>query len=373
MNIPLVDLKAQYQPLKGEILEGMARSLEGMYLFLGENVQNFEREFSQFCNTKHGIGVGDGTAALHIILRALEIGLGDEVITTNMTAFPTITGIMQSGATPVVVDIEESTGLIDCEEIAKKITPNTKAIVPVHLYGQACRMLWIKDIAKKNNLKIVEDCAHSIGAEFVKKKTGSFGHCNAFSFYPTKNLGCYGDGGAITTHSPDIYEKLLCLRNYGRLTVVPDIFRYRRGINSRLDEIQAAILRVKLRHLDDWNKKRRKIAKFYILNLENVDFIENHALGRHCYHLFVIRSKDRNELQEYLIAQGIMALIHYQIPVNEQEAYPAWTEETFESSCKLADSVLSLPIYPELKDSEVEKIVDIINKFPGKIDIWLKS
>lgn len=355
------DFKRQYKSIKEEIDSAIKRVLESGWFILGKEVRNFELEFAKYIGVYYCMGVASGTDAITLSLLSMGIGAGDEVITTNLTAFPTITGIMKSGATPIVVDINPENGLIDCTKIEKKITSKTKAIIPVHLYGQSCDSNRIMKIADFYDLKVVEDCAHSIGADYLGQKTGSIGHCNAFSFYPTKNLGAYGDAGAITTNDKEVYEKLLRLRNYGRIT--RDNYQDKEGINSRLDEMQAAILRVKLKHLDEWNYEREVIALFYEMNLKGVKFLAQTPDCSHSHYLFVIKSDKRDKLLMYLEGKDIQVHIHYPIPINRQEAYPHQKKERLEHSNKFSESILSIPIYPELKKEEMEEIVDTINKF----------
>lgn len=355
------DFKRQYKSIKEEIDSAINRVLRSGWFILGKEVRNFELEFAKYIGVYYCMGVASGTDAITLSLLSMGIGAGDEVITTNLTAFPTITGIMKSGATPIVVDINPENGLIDCTKIEKKITSKTKAIIPVHLYGQSCDMNRIMKIATFYDLKVVEDCAHSIGADYLDKKTGSIGHCNAFSFYPTKNLGAYGDAGAITTNDKEVYEKLLRLRNYGRIT--RDNYQDKEGINSRLDEMQAAILRVKLKHLDEWNYQRGVTALFYEMNLKGIKLLKQASHCNNSYYLFVIKSNKRDNLWMYLQANNIQSYIHYPLPINMQSAYPCQKKERLENSNKFASSILSIPIYPELKMFEIEYIVDTINKF----------
>ena len=284
MNIPLVDLKAQYHPLKEEILQGIAQSLEGMYLFLGENVQSLEREFSQFCTAKHGIGVSDGTAALHIILRALELGPGDEVITVANTFIATAEAIVLAGARPVFVDIDPQTCLMDVSQVEAKITPRTRAILPVHLYGQMVDMDPLLEIAQEHNLWVVEDACQAHGAEYKGHRAGSMGDAAAFSFYFSKNLGAYGEGGFITTNDDTIAERARMIRDHGsKRKYYHDLM----GFNGRLDEVQAVVLRAKLPHLEAWTEKRRQHAASYTGLLKNLPVTTPVQLpgNPHVYHL----------------------------------------------------------------------------------------
>ena len=304
------------------------------------------------------MGVGSGTDALTISLMSLNIGKGDEVITTSLTAYPTITGILNSGAKPVLVDVYKSNALMDVEKIEAKINKKTKAIMPVHLYGQSCDMNMITKIAKKHNLAVVEDCAQATGALYKGKKVGTIGDGGAFSFYPTKNLGAYGDGGAIVTNSEKIYLKAKLYRNYGQ----EDKYNHTlNGLNSRLDEIQAAVLATKLKFLDNWNRKRREIAKKYSTELKTVDFLKNDSDSLHVHHLYVIKSNNRDKLINHLTKNGVETLIHYPLPINKQKAFFKMENETYENADKITKQILSLPINPWLKDDEINSIIEIIN------------
>jgi len=260
MNIPLVDLHKQYTPLKEEILSGIDRVLDGMHLFLGENVQALEREFARFCGTRHGIGVSDGTSALHIILRAMGIGLGDEVITVSHTFIATVEAILLAGARPVFVDIDPATYLMDVAQVESRITPRTRAILPVHLYGQTVDMDPLLELAAQHGLKVIEDACQAHGAEDKGRRAGSLGDAAAFSFYFSKNLGAYGEGGFITTNDDEVARKVRMIRDHGsERRYYHDVV----GFNGRLDEIQAVVLRAKLPHLADWNEQRRSHARQY--------------------------------------------------------------------------------------------------------------
>ncbi|MGD2087514.1 MAG: DegT/DnrJ/EryC1/StrS family aminotransferase [Candidatus Aminicenantes bacterium] len=356
------NFKVQYAALKEEIDEAVHRVLESGWFIMGKELEAFEKELAAFIGCKYCVGVASGTDAIALSLMVLNIGSGDEVITTDMTAFPTIAGIMQTNTVPVVVDISNDDGLINPAEIEKKITLHTKAIIPVHLYGQSCDMDSICEIAQKYNLKVVEDCAQSVGASYKNKKTGGIGHVNAFSFYPTKNLGAYGDAGAITTDDETIYQKLLQLRNYGqRVRYYHDTF----GINSRLDEMQAAILRVKLKYLGDWNNQRRQHALYYQNHLKSVHWLKENSYGIPVYHLFVIKTSGRDRMVEYLKSHGIQCLIHYPVPIHKQRAFPGKrnTDHRYPNTERFANEVVSIPIYPELSEEDREKIVKVINEF----------
>lgn len=354
------DINSQYLKIKDEINNSIREVLESGWYVLGPQVQQFEKEFAAYIGSGYCVGVASGTEAIALALMALNISEGDEVITGNITAFPTIVGISQAGATPVVVDVFSETGLLDYSKIENKITSRTRAIVPVHLYGQSCDMTRIMQIAEKYNLSVIEDCAQSAGATYGNRKTGTIGACGAFSFYPTKNLGAFGDGGAVVTNNRETYEKLLMLRNYGQTS------RYTHneyGINSRLDEIQAAILRVKLRYLDQWNRSRLEAASFYQDHLKTVECLKRHDYGIPNYHLFVVKSKKRDQLLDYLKVNQVQALIHYPIPVNRQNAFKHQKDEILEVSQTFADEILSIPLYADMNQSTLTKIVQTINEF----------
>ncbi|MFC1851346.1 DegT/DnrJ/EryC1/StrS family aminotransferase [candidate division CSSED10-310 bacterium] len=359
--IPITNFKKQIDHLEHEIFSVIQRVLRSGWYILGKEGQQFEENFAAYIGTGYCVGVASGTDAITLSLMALDIGPGSEVITTAMTAFPTIVGIMRAGATPILVDINISDGLMDVEHLKGKITAKTKAIIPVHLYGQSCDMRPIAQIAQEEGLKIIEDCAQSVGATYEKAKTGSLGDCGTFSFYPTKNLGAYGDGGAIVTNNEDIYQTLLKLRNYGQED------RYHHdlyGLNSRLDEIQAALLNVKLKYLDQWNRSRRQVAARYQEGLKGVRCLRENSYGEPVYHLFVIRSKNRETLQQVLSQKGIQTLIHYPVPIHRHGAFPGdGSVLSLPHADTFASEILSIPIYPELEKSEVETIIMVINEF----------
>lgn len=354
------DFSKEPEELKQEIHQAIEKVVNSGWFILGKELESFEGAFADYIGTRYCVGVASGTEAIALSLMAHDIGQGDEVITTNMTAYPTITGILQCGAQPVVVDIIGENGLIDYTKIEAKITSRTAAIVPVHLYGQSCQMDEIKAIASRNSLILIEDCAQAAGATFSNRKCGSIGHCGAFSFYPTKNLGAYGDGGAITTNDEIVYKKLLALRNYGQ---TKRYYHESKGINSRLDELQAAILLAKLKYLDHFNAERIQIAQAYRNGLQNVECLTQESYGIPCYHLFVIKSSHREELSDYLQHMEIQTLIHYPVPVNKQKAFLGQKEETLENSVEFADSILSLPIYPGLSKQAIDQIIQTINEF----------
>jgi dTDP-4-amino-4,6-dideoxygalactose transaminase len=353
--IKLVDLQRQYEPLKGEILSAISDVLDGMNLFLGENVYHLERDFARFCQAKHAVGVGSGTDGLYLALRACGIGHGDEVITAPNTFFATVEAIIMAGATPVFVDIEPDTYTIDANLIEAAITPRTRAIIPVHLYGHPANMRPIMSLARRHGLRVIEDACQAHGAEYDGHRTGSLGDAAVFSFYYSKNLGAYGEGGMIVTNDRDIATKLQMLRNHGS----PERYRHTLvGVNSRLDEIQAAILRLKLDYLEQWNMKRRSLALEYARRLTEVGEvvlpIEQHS-ARHVFHLFVIQVPRRDQVQQWLSRHGIETGIHYPLPVHLQEAcsYLGYKRGAFPHAEAAADHILSLPMHPDLTIDDV--------------------
>ncbi|OIO20044.1 MAG: erythromycin biosynthesis sensory transduction protein eryC1 [Candidatus Magasanikbacteria bacterium CG_4_9_14_0_2_um_filter_41_10] len=358
--IPFVDFKTQYNNLKTEIDKAVHRVLDSGWYILGNEGIAFEQEFASYVGTTYCVGVASGTEAIALGLMALGIVHGDEVITTSLTAYPTITAIVQSGATPVLVDIHTEDGLIDVSKIEQHITSKTKAIVPVHLYGQSCDMDAIKIVADKHDLMIVEDCAQAVGALYEGKKVGSIGECGAFSFYPTKNLGAYGDGGAITTNNEELYNRLLAMRNYGQTS------RYSHdsaGINSRLDEMQAAILRVKLLHLDKDNNRRKSIAQRYKNELVGVETLLERTYGEGVYHLFVVKTDKREEFMKYMEENEIKTLIHFPMPIHAQKAFVWERDDEYTNATQFASMIVSIPIYPELEDDQIDTIISTINAF----------
>ena len=367
MNIPLVDLPMQYAPLKNEILCGIERVLDGMHLFLGENVQALENEFAQFCGARYGIGVSDGTTALHIILRAMGIGPGDEVITVSHTFIATVEAILLAGARPVFVDIDPHTYLMDLAQVKSRITPRTKAILPVHLYGQTVDMDPLLEIAEQHGLKVIEDACQAHGAEYKGRKAGSLGDAAAFSFYFSKNLGAYGEGGFITTNNDELAHKVRMIRDHGSdRRYYHDLI----GFNARLDEIQAVVLRTKLPHLIEWNEQRRENARLYGDLLQGpstvtpIECPEN----RHVYHLYVVRAARRDELQAWLKSQGIFAGIHYPVPVHLQHSmdFLGYKPGDFPVTERLVTEILSLPMYAELTTEQIGYVAGRVREFYGE-------
>jgi dTDP-4-amino-4,6-dideoxygalactose transaminase len=365
MQVPAVDFKAQYAALRAEIDAAVARVLASGWFILGPEVEAFEREFAAYCGAAHAVGVANGTDAIRLALLAAEIGPGDEVITAPNTAVPTVSAIEQTGARAVFADIEEATFNLDPAALEAALTPRTRAIVPVHLYGQAAEMDRILEIAGRHGLAVVEDAAQAHGARYNGQMAGTIGAMGCFSFYPTKNLGAYGDGGAIVTDDAALAARLRRLRFYGQAGRYHNV---ERGVNSRLDELQAAILRVKLAHLDDWVVARRAHAACYTELLEGADLVlPREAPGRdHAWHLYVVRSPDRDGLRAHLAAQGIAADIHYPRLVYQQ---PAYTDIAPPGRCPVAErvapEVLSLPMYPELTETQIRYVAEGVRSFAG--------
>lgn len=370
MKVFLLDLKAQYKSIKNEINKAILRIVEGGNFILGENVKGLEDEIARYVGCKYAIACASGTDALILALRALGIKSGDEVITSPFTFFATATSITSVGAKPIFVDIEKKTYNIFPKLIEKKITKRTKAIIPVHIYGQMANMSEILKIAKKYNLKVVEDACQSIGSEQKIKgrlqKAGNIGDIGCFSFFPSKNLGGYGDGGIITTNNKDIADKIKMLRVHGsQKRYYHDVL----GYNSRLDEIQAAILRVKLKYLDIWNRKRIENAKYYDKKFYkyNLPVIIPHRddYNKHIYHCYAVRVKDRDKLVEFLKQQGISTLIHYPVPLHLQKAlsFLGHKNGDFPITEKVCNEILSLPMYPELTKKHINFVVEKIANF----------
>jgi dTDP-4-amino-4,6-dideoxygalactose transaminase len=364
--IPLVDLHCQLAAIRPEIEAAVTRVLERGWFILGEEVVAFEQEFATYCGVRYAIGVGSGTEALHLALRAVGVGPGDEVITVANAGVPGVVAIEAAGGRPVFVDVYPATMNLDPARLSAAISPRSRAILPVHLYGRPADMDPIMEIARRHDLAVVEDCAQAHGASYRGRKVGSLGHVACFSFYPTKNLGAYGDGGAVVTDDPALADRLRLLRQYGWRE------QYRsevRGVNSRLDELQAAILRVKLRHLDAWNARRRALATRYRELLAGSDLVLPAELpdGVQVYHLFVVQTPQRDELRDHLRRAGIGTGIHYPIPAHLQAAYRDLGGQPGQLPVteRLAREVLSLPLFPELTDAEVEQVVEAIHETPG--------
>jgi dTDP-4-amino-4,6-dideoxygalactose transaminase len=357
--VPMIrmrDFEEEFKSMEEEIRQAVERVLNSGWFVLGDEVKEIEKEFSRYIGTKYAAGVNSGTDALLISLMALGIKSGDEVITVSHTTTPTALSIILSGASPVFVDISPDTYTMDISQVERKITKKTKAIIPVHLYGNPADMDPIMEIAQRHKIHVVEDACQAHGAEYKGKKAGAFGILSAFSFYPTKNLGGCGDGGMILTNDADLYEKAVMLRQYGwKNRYTAEIM----GINSRLDEIQAAILRVKLKYLDEWNIRRIRTVGLYKELLKDEDIIlpkeQNH--GTHIYHQFVIRHRERDRLHKYLREKGIETQIHYPIPVHRQKAFlDLGIKVKLPTTEKICKEVLSLPIHPLLKEEDIHYI-----------------
>lgn len=364
MAIPLVDLRKQYEPLQKEILTGFEHVFESMHLFLGENVQGLEREFAQFCGASHGIGVSDGTTALHIILRAMGIGPGDEVITPSHTFIATAEAIILAGAKPVFVDIHPETCLMDVTQIESKITPHTRAIMPVHLYGQTVDMDALLAIAKTAGLKVIEDACQAHGALYKGRRAGSLGDAAAFSFYYSKNLGAYGEGGFITTSDDDLAVKIRMIRDHGsNRRYYHDMI----GFNGRLDELQAVVLRAKLPHLQNWNDQRRLHAQQYNELLKGTPAVTPIELkdNMHVYHMYVIQTPKRDNLQNFLKEKGIGTGIHYPVPIHLQKSmeFLGYKPDDFPVTEAVVEKIISLPMFAELTDIQIGEVCEAIKNF----------
>lgn len=355
--------KAQYLAHKAEIDKAISRVLsEGQYI-LGQEVKLFENEFARYIGGRFAIGVGSGTEALHIALKACGIGKGDEVITVSHTAVATVVAIELCGASPVLVDIEPDFFTLNPAKLKKAISKKTKAIIPVHLYGQPADMSPILKIAQRYGIKVIEDCAQAHGAIYKGKRVGSLGDIACFSFYPTKNLGAIGDGGMIVSNNHKLANQSRLFREYGWqercVSLIP-------GLNSRLDELQAAILRVKLKHLDRDNKARIKLASSYDKDLGETDLVlpAKRKNTTHVYHLYVVRAKERNKLKTFLYKKGIQTLVHYPVPIHLQPAYQGIKiKGGLSETERLADRALSLPMYPGLSESELQTVISAIQSF----------
>ncbi len=366
LKLNFTDLKFQYKELEKEIDTAIKEVLESTQFINGPQVKKLEEEVAKYSEAKYGIGVSSGTDALLLALMAIDLQPGDEVITTPFTFIATAEVISFLKAKPVFVDIDDNTYNIDASKIEEKITNRTKAIIPVHLYGQPADMDEINAIAQKHNLYVIEDAAQAIGAEYKGKKVCGLGDMGCISFFPSKNLGAYGDGGMITTNSDKLRDKLLMLRNHGSAKkYVHQII----GTNARLDTIQAAILLVKIKHIEEWNNNRIKIANRYSENLKDfarVPFIKNDRKA--IFHQYTIRTDRRDELQKYLLENGIPTAIHYPIPLHMQEAfqYLDYKEGDLPVSENLAREVISLPMFPEMTEEQQDLVINEIKKFYGK-------
>jgi dTDP-4-amino-4,6-dideoxygalactose transaminase len=364
-KIPFLDLKQPYLELKTELDSAFQRVMNSGWFIHGAELKAFETEFADYCNVKYCIGVGNGLDALHLILRAMDIGAGDEVIVPSNTFIATWLAVSYAGATPVPVEPDEATYNIDPKRIEAAITERTKAIMPVHLYGQPADMDPILVIAARYHLNVIEDAAQAHGARYKGKRTGGLGDAAGFSYYPGKNLGAFGDGGAVTTNDPVIAERVRRLSNYGsQVKYAHDV----KGFNSRLDELQAALLRVKLRHLDAWNGRRRQVADQYFQKLSAQDYLilpDVPPWAEHVWHLFVVRTPERDRLQKYLTDCGVQTLIHYPTPPHKQGAYKSMQDLNLPIAERMSREILSLPMGPHLSMTMVDEISQHIKRISG--------
>jgi dTDP-4-amino-4,6-dideoxygalactose transaminase len=362
MNIPMVDLKSQFESLRSEIEEGLRQVLETTQFILGPNGKALEEEIAGYCGVRHAVGLASGTDALHLALRAAGVGPGDEVITSPFTFIATAEAISYVGATPVFVDIDRETFNLDVNLIEEAITEKTRAILPVHLFGQPADLAPIAALCRKHDLLLIEDCAQSFGAEYGGRQTGTFGEFGCFSFFPSKNLGCYGDGGMIITDSDVLAEEVRTLRNHGSRE------RYHHsiiGYNSRLDEMQAVILRAKFKHIDRYNAQRRENARRYTARLQGSEITPplEDGKGMHVYHQYTICSDRRDDLQKALSTAGIASAVYYPIPLHRQEVYrDNFAGQSFPIAEETARRVLSLPMYPELTEVQIDRVCEVLSK-----------
>lgn len=365
-NIPFLDLSAQYSAIKPEVDEAIARVVETSDFILGAELGLFESEFAAFCGVKHCIGVDSGLSALELVLRAWGIGPGDEVITAANTFIATALAVTNAGATPVLVDVDPHTHNIDPEAVRSAITPRTRALIPVHLYGTPAEMDAINEIAAQYDLAVLEDACQAHGATYKGRRAGSLGHAAAFSFYPGKNLGAYGDGGAIVTNDAALARQLRAMRNYGQQA---KYVHWTKGFNCRLDTLQAAILRVKLRYLDHWNARRSDHARSYgeLLAASSITLPGVPGSMQSSWHLYVVRSPFRDSVRAHLDARGVATGMHYPTPIHMQKAYAdaGYRMGDFPITERLANEVMSLPMYPELDHASLERIADAVMSAPG--------
>ncbi|MGG3467862.1 DegT/DnrJ/EryC1/StrS family aminotransferase [Neobacillus pocheonensis] len=370
MKVPMLDLTEQYQGLKAEIIPALDEVMSKAHFILGENVKKLENDVAVYSNSKHGIGVANGSDAINIALLGCGVQPGDEVIVPSFTFFATAGAVARMGATPVFVDIDPKTFNIDPIAIEKAITPKTKAIIPVHLYGQMADMDRIKEIADKHSLYIIEDAAQAIGAQYKGKNVGELGTAATYSFFPTKNLGAYGDAGMIISNDDEIAERMRVLRVHGSK---PKYYHHVLGYNSRLDELQAAILNVKFPHLNDWSEQRRERAETYTQLLQ--EMVGEHVVppfaaehNHHVFHQYTIRVQKRDELQAFLKEQGIATMIYYPKPLHLQPVFAelGYKEGDLPETEKAAQEAISLPMFPELKIEQQKYVVEKIREFYQK-------
>lgn len=363
--VPFLDLSAQTSDIRQEIDAALARVIDSSAFVLGPETAKFEQDFAAYCGSDYAIGVSSGTSAIHLALRAAGVGPGDEVITSAHTFFATVEAIVMSGARPVLADIDPDTYCIDPASVEAVVTSRTKALMPVHIYGQVCDMDALGDIARSKGLLVIEDAAQSHGAMYQGRRTGSLGDLAAFSFYPSKNLGAFGDGGIVTTSNPEYKDRLLALRHHGQ--VGRDVHKWL-GYTDRLDSMQAAVLNVKLRYLDTWNQKRRERAGWYGELLRESDYTVPHVdpKGDHVYHVYAVQHPEQERVQDALTQRGIGWSRHYRVPVHLQDslAFLDYGPGSFPEAEKLAERVLSLPMFPELTREQIERVCAALLELP---------
>jgi dTDP-4-amino-4,6-dideoxygalactose transaminase len=363
--IPVCDLRAQFLSLEQPLRASLDRVLARSWFILGEELRQFEEEFARFLGTAHAVGLASGTEAIHLAVRALDIGPGDEVLTAPNSAVPTAAAIVEAGATPVFADVDPATGLLDPEDVERRLTPRVKAILPVHLFGRCAPMDPILELARRRGLRVIEDAAQAHGALWCGRRAGTMGDIGCFSFYPSKNLGAFGDAGACVTSDPALAQRLARLRNYGESD------RYHSveiGFNGRMDELQAAVLRTKLPHLEGWNRRRREIAAFYRARLQHLPLLlppepaEGDPDAAEVFHLFVIQVAERDRLREELRRRQVGTQIHYPIPIHLQPAfaYLGAGPGSYPRAEQRDERILSLPMYPELHDEQLARVADAL-------------
>lgn len=370
MKIPLIDMVAQYRSVQTEIDDAIRQVLEAGQFILGPSVAAFEKEVADYLGTEHAVGVASGTDALILALRSLGIGPGDEVIMPAYTFFATAEAVMLVGATPVFADIEADTYCVDAQQVADRVTTRTKAIIPVHLYGHPANLTPLLELARAHGLKIIEDNAQAFGAEYRGCKTGSFGDAGCLSFFPSKNLGAFGDGGMIVTNDADLAQRVRMLRTHGwRKKYYPELL----GYNSRLDELQAAILRVKLRHVEEWTEQRRKLASQYTQRLSELGIEVPHeaSYARHVYHLYVIRVRERDKTQQLLKEVGIASAVYYPQPLHllvpcRQLGYE---KGSFPVSEQASQDTLSIPFFPEMSEAQMDRVVAMLSHILSAVEL----
>lgn len=360
--IKFLDLEKINNRFRTEIDERFKAILDKGWYLQGEENEKFSQDFAKYCGTKYTVGVANGLDAINLIIRAFKFNNGDEIIVPANTYIATILAISENNCTPILVEPDINTYNINPDLIEEKITDKTKAIIVVHLYGQAVEMEKIWALAKKYNLKVIEDSAQAHGAFYKDKRVGNLSDASAFSFYPGKNLGCLGDGGAVTTNDKDLYEKIKAIANYGSDKKYHHIYK---GVNSRLDELQAAVLDIKLPHLDNDNSRRREISKYYRENIKNEKIIlpKTYDEKSHVWHIFAIRTSNRESLKKHLEDNGIQTNIHYPTPPHKQGAYKEWKNQSYPITEEIHSTIISLPISPVMTNEEVKKVVEVVNNY----------